>query len=399
MYWLGAIFVLGIMALPPNIFSSGNVSFAIETAQVKTEDQKAAEDMQIVRKKFEELDAENKQKAIRLGYKEGDMVEMRQEPGGILVILPPPQEIMTPEKMKEKLLALVAEKIARKVDDENVNIKFMLAMDLTGNFTVRTLFDNLHQGIREEAAKMGFKERDAIEVQVDATTWEYHIIPAQKVKEFKSEVLEIIPPKEPNGLPSYRCVAKFEDLPEMVQKKAKAVGYKNDEAVRFIYHEATKEYEILPSPLLIGLPNPWENLTAKEQEKALKLGYKEGDSVWKTSDAKGKLNIPEKVSIKALNIDGSVQLVIDTKGMFELAPASRVVTPPLLKITHVILKQDFSGGNVSNIILLRGTAKFEDLSDSQKEKALAAGYKAGDEVLLYYNPEANSYETKSKPTE
>lgn len=345
----------------------------------------------VISKKFEELDAEYREKAKRLGYKEGDMVEMRKGLDGKLIILPPSQEILTPIKLKEKLMNLISQKIAKKVTDKDIDIQMKLALDLTGDFTLKTGFENLHETIQGEAKKKGYKKGDTVQIKFDAPSLEYRVVKTFPEMKWPAKILDVIPAKEEGGLPSYRCVSNFNVLPKNLQKQAKAKGYKKGDPVRHIFHAATNTFEILQKPLLIGLPCEWKELTPKEQKKAIKLGYKAGDIVWKSSDAKGKFPFPKSVVIKAVQLDGKVQLVIDTKGLFTLVPSVKVGDGPQMKITHVMMD------GFTQKITFRCLAKFSEVSDGDRALALTTGYKKGDEILYYYDTKINRFSIQPPP--
>ena len=345
----------------------------------------------VISKKFEELDAEYREKAKRLGYKDGDMVEMRKEADGKLTILPPSQEILTPIKLKEKLMNLISQKIAKKVTDEDIDIQMKLALDLTGDFTIKTGFENLYENIQEEAKKKGYKKGDTVQIKVDAPSLEYRVVKTFPEMKWPAKILDVIPAKEEGGLPSFRSVSNFNVLPKNLQKQAKAKGYKKGDPVRYIFHDATDTFEILQKPLLIGLPCEWKELTPKEQKKAKKLGYKAGDIVWKSSDSKGKFYIPKEVLIKAVRLDGKVCLVIGTKGLFTLVPSIKVGIEPQMKITHVMID------GATHKITFRCLCKFQDLSVGDRVLAISAGYKKGDEILYYYDTRTNRFKIQPPP--
>jgi hypothetical protein len=146
--------------------------------------------------------------------------------------------------------------------------------------------------------------------------------------------------------------------------------------------------------LLVGLACKWEDLTSEEQEKALQIGYKKGDKIWKTSDPKGtSFKIPGgTLTITALEVDGAVELVLVPKGIFYLAPVSSVREDPLVKITHVIYRQKLGGGDEA---FIRGTVQFECLNKPDQDIAQISGYKPGDEVLFYYGTR-KGFEIKHK---
>jgi len=323
-----------------------------------------AEQESVFRSKFENLPAEYQERARRLGYKEGDMVEMRRDSSGALIVLPPLKESKTPGQMREKLNSLITGKIAREMTDD-VKITAMLALDGTGHFTIRLKFEALYKELQAQAKKLGFRKGNTVEVQVDAATWKYRVLPKEKKAKFSGNVQEIIPPEEPGGSPSYRMTAMYSVLPKDLKKSAKKMGYGKKDTVRFIYREDTKEYKILPPPLKFGIRYSFRQLNKKEQDLALRIGYKKGDTVWKTFDSKWKTRI---------------------------VSAAKAGSGPLLEVSEdVLLEQE--GGVMKPI--LQCAARFEVLDLAVQQLARERGHEEGDKVRLNYDIRAGKFEIKS----
>jgi len=357
--------------------------------------EKTAKQESVFRSKFENLPAEYQERARRLGYKEGDMVEMRRDSSGAIVVLPPLKESKTPEQMREKLTSLIKEKIAQKMTDD-VKVTAMLALDGTGHFTIRLKFETLYKELQTQAKKLGFRKGNTVEVRLDAATWKYRVIPKEKKAKFSGNVQEIIPPEEPGGSPSYRMTAKYSVLPKDQQKRAKKMGYSKKDAVRFIYREDTKEYKILPPPLKFAIVTSFQELDKKEQAKALRLGYKMGDKIWKTPfNSKGQFVQGNKVTVKGVRVDGRVKTAIVTKGEYILLPAAKVGSGPMLEITQVLLEQKSAMGRVQNTFVFRCVARFEVLDLDVQQLARKKGHKEGDKVRLNYDVKADKFEIKS----
>jgi len=313
----------------------------------------------VFRSKFENLPAEYQERARRLGYKEGDMVEMRRDASGTLVVLPPLKESKTPGQMREKLTSLIAEKIAQKMTDD-VETTFLLALDGTGHFTIRLKFEALYKELQTQAKKLGFRKGSTVAVQVDAITWEYRVLPKEKKAKFSGYVQEIIPPEEPGGSPSYRMTAKYSVMPKDLKKRAKKMGYGKKDVVLFIYREDTKEYKILPPPLVFGIRSSFKELESKEKVKARSLGYREGDTVWFT--------IGRTISDQPM------------------VPKAKAGSGPLYEIDHAEMENDK--------LIFVCVARFEVLNKTMRQKAREKGHKEGDKVRLNYDAKAGKFEIK-----
>lgn len=366
---LPVILILIALVFPAFGSSDGEKSFN-EVGKSLKENQ---EQKKIIKKKFEDLDAESKGKAESLGYKKGDLVAMCEETNGKLTILPPDRESLSPVELKKKLMNLISQKIAKNVTDNDIDIQFNLALDLTGNFTIKTKFENLYETVKEEAKNNGYEEEDIVKVIVDSPSLEYRVEKISSKMNWPTKVLEVIPSKEEGGVPSLKCFSNFNDLSHKLQERARTKGYEPGDSVIYIFHKAEGLFEVLMKPLHIGLSCKWNELSRKEKKKAKSLGYSPGDTVWKSTDSNGRFNFPKKILIGLEEVDGNTVILIGKTGIFTLVPSNEIGEGPLIKITHV-----FQRG------ILRTLTKFSYLNDSDRTNAIAEGYKKGDEVLYYY---------------
>jgi len=325
--------------------------------------EQTAEQEGVLRCNFKDLPTEYQQRAQRLGYREGDMVEMRRDSSGALAVLPPVEVSNTPEQMREHLLSLVAEKIAQEMTDD-IEITAMLALDGTGHFTIRLKFEALYKDLQKQAKKQGFRKGETVAVQVDAETWKYRVLPKEKESKFKfsGNLQEIIPSEEPGGSPSYRIIASYTVLPKDVQKRAKKKGYGKKDSVNFIYREDTKEYKILPPPLVFGIRSTFEKLESEKKVKARSLGYEEGDTVWFTI---GRTLMDQPI-----------------------VPKTKAGSGPLFEIVHAKIE---SGSNLVFVC----DAQFEVLDPMTQKKAREKGHKEGDKVRLNYDTKEGIFEVTS----
>jgi len=369
-YWIILYigFAIVFISLPASLLAAQK-EFVEETPggmETSFQEQKAEQES-VFRSKFENLPAEYPERARRLGYKEGDMVEMQRDSSGALIVLPPLTEYKTPEQMREKVRSLIAGKIVQKMtDDVKVTVRLALE-DGTGYYTIQLKFEALYKELQTQAKKLGFRKGDTVEVRLDAVTWKYRVLPKEKETKFSGDVLEIIPPKEPGGSPSYRVIAKYSVMPKDFQKRAKKMDYGKKDLVIFIYREDTKEYEILPPPFVFGSSKSFEKLESKKKVKARSLGYKEGDTVWFKT---GRTLLDQSI-----------------------VPKAKVGSGPLFEIKQGKMEKDKYTGESK--LILECIARFEDLGANYRQLAREKGYKEGDKVRLNYDIEADKYEIKS----
>lgn len=305
--------------------------------------------------KFVDLPPEYRERARKLGYKEGDIVSCRRDGTGNLIVLPPVEGTKDIEQMKVKLFQVLTEKVCRKVEMP-LDVSASLADDMTGHFTVRVKGKNLKEEFQKQAEQQGFKKEDTVAVRVDAVTWEAKVAP--KGTSFSSRLIKVIPPTEPGGRPTFIAAANFDDLPPVIQKRAAEQGYHEGDEVTWRTKGTGSDFEIMPrssaaavpkpgaKPFPVGMRSAFGKLDRKDQDKARKLGYKEGDTIWKRFD----------------------------RGGFELVPPSDVGEGPDVELI---------GGNydpVTQQIVMLGIGKFEKLSADIALKASASGYKRGDTV-------------------
>lgn len=307
---------------------------------------------------FGELPPEYRERARKLGYKEGDIVSCRHDGSGNLIVLPPVEESKTTEQMKAKLFQVLTEKVCKEVEIPLDVSASLNPDDMTGHFTVRVKGKNLKAEFQKQAEQQGFKKDDTVAVRVDAVTWEAKVAP--KATSFSSRLIKVIPPTEPGGRPTFIAAANFDDLPPVIQKRAAAQGYHKGDEVTWRVKGAARDIEILPrssaaavpkpggKPFLVGMSSAFVKLDRKDQDKARKLGYKEGDTIWKRFD----------------------------EGGFNLVPPTDVGEGPDVELIGA-LTDPFSGQ-----IEMLGIAKFEKLSADAGRKASASGYKPGDTVGL-----------------
>jgi bifunctional DNA-binding transcriptional regulator/antitoxin component of YhaV-PrlF toxin-antitoxin module len=305
---------------------------------------------------FGELPPEYRERARKLGYKEGDIVAFRRDSSGNLIVLPPLEENKSIEQMKARLFHVLIERVCKKVEMP-LDVTASLSLDdMTGHFTVRVKGKNLKEEFQKQAEQQGFKKDDTIAVRVDAVTWEAKVAP--KTASFSSRLIKVIPPTEPGGRPTIIGAANFDDLPPVIQKRAAEQGYHEGDEVTWRDKGTGGPLEIMPRSSAAAVPKPgakrfpiglrsaFSELDRKDQDKARKLGYKEGDTVWKQFDKKG----------------------------FNLVPPTDVGEGPDIELL---------GANydpATQEIVMLGIAKFEKLSADKALKASALGHKPGDTV-------------------
>jgi hypothetical protein len=302
-----------------------------------------------VRAKFGDLPKDLQEKARRLGYKEDGWVEMQQDSTGAFTVLPPKEEARTPEAMKAKLNALVQEKIVKDVSA--VSFEATLATDGTGFFTVRSKFESLMDAVQDEAGSQGYKSGDEVLVQVDAVTWAHRVVKKDKPL-WTGHLQKVIPPKEPNGKPSFVVIIPYDKVPESLMDKAEDMGYKKGEGVRVLYDGESKETEVLRPQFRIGIACKFDAMQDDEKEEARDAGYEAGKTVWK------------KIGKNLLTL--------------EIVPASEAGDGPLLVMdyTFKVLKD----GNIA----LDCLGRFENLDALVQVDAVNVGYAEGDTVRVRY---------------
>jgi hypothetical protein len=317
--------------------------------------------------KFDELPPEYRERARQLGYKPGDSVTLRRNAAGTLVVLPPIEGNKAVEQMKAKLLQVLAEQVLKKVEMP-LNIEATFKMDdLTpGHFSVESKFQNLKDNFQKEASKLGFKKDDTVKVQVDATSWAAKVVP--KTISFPAQLLKVVPPTEPNGKPTLIIAAKFDDITPTMQKRAADVGYGKGDTVVMQDKgggETDREYiprasaeAMLPKSTAkpsfrFGFRYTFAELEKKDQDKARKLGYKEGDTVWKQFDSNTRKS--------------------------ELVPAAQAAGGPQVEILGAEVSVDQFSGRPATITMI-GITKFDNLRPDLQVTATGLGFKSGDMV-------------------
>jgi hypothetical protein len=314
--------------------------------------------------KFDDLPPEYRERARQLGYKPGDSVTLRRNPAGDLVVLPPVEGNKSVEQMKARLLQVLADQVLKKVAMP-LDVKATLNPDdFTGYFTVESKYQNLRDDFQKEASKLGFKKDDTVKVQVDATSWTAKVAP--KEVSFPAQLVKIIPPKDPNGKPTLILAAKFDDMPTAMQKRATDAGYgKGDTVVvqddgrgtDWEYIPRSSADALLPRPTVkpsffFGFRFTFPELEKKDQDKARKLGYKEGDTVWKQFDSNTRKS--------------------------ELVPAAQAATGPQVEILGAEIRP--ATFNSPAEITMIGIAKFDNLRPDLQIEATRLGFKSGDMV-------------------
>lgn len=346
-------FVLSLLA---------TATLATENTYLKTAKYELAQQEPDFQAKFDELPPEYRERARQLGYKPGDMVTLRRNAAGNLVVLPPVEGNKSVDQMKAKLLQVLAQQVLKKVEMP-LDIKATLNPDdLTGYFTVESKFQNLKEDFQKEAAKLGFKKDEMVKVRVDATSWAAKVAP--KDVSFPAQLIKIIPPADPNGKPTLIVAAKFDDMPPAMQKRATDAGYGKGDTVVMQDNTGGTNWEYIPrSTAEAMLPRPtvkpsfyfgfrytFAELEKKEQDKARKLGYKDGDTVWKEHKNRKTDIVPA-----AQAVGGPTVEILGA----EIAPAT-LNSPP--EITMI------------------GITKFENLRTDLQSRATQLGFKSGDMV-------------------
>ena len=308
---------------------------------------------------FGELPPEYRERARKLGYKEGDIVSCRRDGSGNLIVLPPVEESKTIEQMKAKLLQVLTEKVCKIVEMPLDASASLNEDDMTGHFTVRVKGKNLKEEFLKQAEQQGFKKDDTVAVRVDAVTWEAKVAP--KATSFSSRLIKVIPPTEPGGKETFIAASNFDDLPPVLQKRAAEQGYHKGDEVTWRTKGTGSDLVIMPRTSATAVPKPFSarpfpmgsrsafvKLDRKDQDKARKLGYKEGDTVWKRFDKEG----------------------------INLVPPTDVGEGPDIELIGAHTDP------FTDQIVMLGVAKFEKLPAHMALKASALGYKPGDTVAV-----------------
>ena len=314
--------------------------------------------------KFDELPPEYRDRARQLGYKPGDSVTVSRNAAGNLVVLPPVEGNKSVEQLKAKLLQVLAEQVLKKVAMP-LHVKATLNPDdFTGYFTVESKFQNLKDDFQKEASKLGLKKDDTVKVRVDATTWAAKVTP--KEVSFPAQLVKIIPPKEANGKPTLVVAVKFDDMTPAMQKRASDAGYGKGDTVVMQDNTGGTDWEYVPrSSAAVMLPKPtaqpsfylgfrytFEELEKKEQDKARKLGYKEGSTVWKQFDSNTRKS--------------------------ELVPAAQAATGPRVEVVGAEIRP--ATFNSPPEITMIGITKIDYLRPDMQAKATQMGFQSGDMV-------------------
>ena len=349
-------FLLLLVLPTARVIATGHARIAMKVAFAQQQN-----DLQA---KFDELPPEYRERARQLGHKPGDSVTLRRNAAGNLLVLPPVEGNKSVEQMKAKLLQVLAEQVLKKVAMP-LDVKATLNPDdFTGYFTVESKYQNLKDDFQKEASKLGFKKDDMVRVQVDATTWAAKIAP--KEVSFPAQLVKIIPPKEASGKPTLIIAAKFDDMTPAMQKRATDAGYGKGDTVVMQSKGADLDWEYIPrSSAEAMLPKPtakpsfffgfrftFAELEKKDQDKARKLGYKEGDTVWKQFDSNTRKS--------------------------ELVPPAQAATGPQVEILGAEVRP--ATFNSPPEITMLGITKFDYLRADLQLNATQMGFKSGDMV-------------------
>ena len=261
----------------------------------------------------------------------------------------------TPEQIKEKLGKVLLDKVIR-TPVEDLDVKASVALDNPNagpqHFDVSVNFDNLKDEVQKQAQGLGFVKGDKVTVRVNAKTWEPKVL---STVSFDAQIQELIPPKEPGGRPSLRVVAKFDALSPQLRSSAKAFGYREGEMVNLLAKSPSTPLEVLPRSAAaaepapsfrFGLRSPFAKLKKDVQKRALKLGYKEGDTVWEEF----------------------------VQGKMELVPPNKVGDGPEIELVSAKINP------MTNELSLIGVARFNRLTQAAQAEARRYGYKEGDRV-------------------
>lgn len=311
--------------------------------------------------KYEELPPEYRERARKLGYKEGDIVSCRRDANGNLVVLPPIEGNKTVEQMKAKLLLVLAERVCKTIEDPVDVTATLNPDDWSGYFTVRVKGENLKEEFEKQAGQQGFKKDDTVAVRIDAVTWEPKVAP--KAISFSARLIKVIPPVESGGRPTIVMAARFGDLPSGYQKLAIERGYRKSDEVFMESRDTAGDLKIIPrsaasalikaaaKPFLIGIRSRFEKLDKKQQKMARAMGYKEGDVIWRQMDS----------------------------GEIKLQPAADVGDGPNIEIVGGELKPDSFNPSEMKMVMY-GLTTFEKLKLDQADIATEQGFKPGDRV-------------------
>lgn len=261
----------------------------------------------------------------------------------------------TPEKLKEKLGKVLVDKVIRKpVEDLDVQTSVPVENPNAGpqHFDVGVQFENLKDEMQKQAQNLGFMKGDKVTVRVDAKTWQPRVV---STITFNADIVEIIPAREPGGRPSLRVAAKFASLTPQLKSSAKGLGYSEGEMVSLLAKSPSAPLEVLPrsaaktepAPTFrFGMKSPFSKLKKDVQKRALKAGYKEGDTVWEEY----------------------------VQGKLALVPANRVGDGPEIELISAKINP------MTNELSLIGLAKFNRLTPAAQDAARRYGYKEGDRV-------------------
>lgn len=230
-----------------------------------------------------DLTPELRDRAKALGYNEQEAVPVTIGATGELAVVP--KDVA---EVKAKVLALVADKIAKRADAATLSAQVNLATLQAETFAVRSPFANLQAPLQSDAQKKGYGQDDDVVVNVDAKTMAYEVAAKQLRISFQPEAL--LPGNVVRGR------VRFADLPPDMQRRASELTYAKGSSVRL--QVANGKFDVLPPEFFIGVKSSFDKL--KDKRKASGLGYKSGDAVWSAFGADGVAMLPSSGQIKVL---------------------------------------------------------------------------------------------------
>lgn len=260
----------------------------------------------------------------------------------------------TPQQLKETLAKVLVDKVLRKPEDLDVHAAASIENPNAGpqHFDISVKFENLKDEMQKRAQQLGFMNGDTVTVRVEVKNWEPKVL---STVSFDADIVELIPSKEPGGRPSLRVAAKFASLTPQLKSSAKALGYNENEIVNLLAKSPSAPLEVLPRSSVknepaptfrFGMQSPFSKLKKDVQKRALKLGYKEGDTVWEEY----------------------------VQGKMEVVPANRVGDGPEIELVSAKFNP------ATNELSLIGLAKFNRLTPAAQDAARRYGYKEGGRV-------------------
>ncbi len=251
---------------------------------------RGAEDETTHTASLKELPAESRERAFTLGYEAGDTVTFRTSPEGDIIVLPKPDLVRGFEGAKTRCFEVIIDQLAGPSVREQPELTVSVGMERgIEYFTVKLRLDELQRKPGRRARELGYTDGEIVPIRIDAKTWQWEV--EEKEEEtFPADVEEIIPATAEHGL-IMRYIARFRDLPLILQERALEHGYDDGHIVRLETSDF-RGYEIRPPPeggpvtyesmpeFLYGLPLQFDRLHRAQQRQARELGYRSGEIVW-----------------------------------------------------------------------------------------------------------------------